>query len=55
MRSVHACCRYTTKSALTDVHQKSEAYATFKAKFEELNAQVSRKGQSYYESSLGYM
>ena len=47
--------RYTDKEALTEIHQKSEAYSTFQRKFKEANFDASKAGQSYYESGLGYV
>ncbi len=56
---VHLCnfyCRYKDKAALVDVHQKSAAYARFKAAVSAAGIEFKEKvGQSYLETDLGYM
>lgn len=51
-----ASCRYEDKAALVDVHQKSAAYARFKAALSAAGIEFKDKvGQSYLETDLGYM
>ena len=51
-----AYCRYKDKAALVDVHQKSAAYARFKAAVSAAGVEFKDKvGQSYFETDLGYM
>ncbi|KAK9808346.1 hypothetical protein WJX73_004395 [Symbiochloris irregularis] len=45
--------RYTSKEALTEIHQKSAAFQYFKEQTSSITA--TKTGQSYYETALGYM
>jgi len=47
-------CRYASKAALVDVHQKSPAYARFKEATAGLEFKE-KAGQSYYETDLGFV
>ena len=49
-----AACRYASKAALVDVHQKSPAYARFKEATAGLEFKE-KTGQSYYEADLGFV
>jgi quinol monooxygenase YgiN len=47
--------RYTNKAYLTDVHQKSLPFVTFKQALADSDLVVSKSGESFIESDVGYM
>lgn len=47
--------RYASRSDLLEVHQRSEAYITFKKLRKELSFNYVVHGQSYLETNIGFM
>lgn len=48
-------CRFTSKSALKDVHQQSEPYFEFKKFADGLDCVISKEGFGTFETGLGYV
>ena len=49
-------CRYSSKEALTEIHQQSAPFKKFKEQFTAANLEfASKTGESYYEEDLGFM
>lgn len=48
-------CRYCDKSALVDVHQKSEPFLKFRQQTQDLDCYVSKEGWGSFETGIGHM
>ena len=50
------CHRYSSKEALTEIHQKSAPFKKFKEQWAAANLEYSsRTGESYVEEDLGFI
>lgn len=53
---VSCTCRYSSKEALTEIHQQSAPFKKFKEQWTAANLEyTSKTGESYLEEDLGFM